>query len=55
VPDRMEEALGSMGGLDERHLRALIDALPTAVYTTDAQGRLTHFNPACIEFSGRVP
>jgi PAS domain S-box-containing protein len=51
----MEEALGSMGGLDERHLRALIDALPTAVYTTDAQGRLTHFNPACIEFSGRVP
>jgi PAS domain S-box-containing protein len=29
--------------------------LPAAVYTTDAQGRLTHFNQACVELSGRVP
>ena len=33
----------------------MIDALPAAIYTTDAQGRLTHFNPACVEFSGRTP
>lgn len=33
----------------------MIDALPAAVYTTDAQGRLTHFNQACIELSGRIP
>jgi len=39
----------------ERRFRQMIDALPAAVYTTDAQGRLTHFNPACIEFSGRTP
>jgi len=44
-----------MTGLDEPYLRALIDALPTAIYTTDAQGRVTHFNPACVEFSGRIP
>ncbi len=33
----------------------MIDALPVAIYTTDAEGRLTHFNPAAVEFSGRKP
>ncbi|HVN19515.1 MAG TPA: PAS domain S-box protein [Dongiaceae bacterium] len=39
----------------ERQFREMIDALPAAIYTTDAQGRLTHFNPAAVEFSGRTP
>jgi PAS domain S-box-containing protein len=39
----------------ERRFREMIDALPAAIYTTDAEGRLTHFNPAAAEFSGRVP
>ena len=39
----------------ERRFREMIDALPAAVYTTDADGRLTHFNPAAIEFAGRTP
>src|SRR5687768_864159 len=39
----------------ERRFREMIDALPTAIYTTDAEGLLTHFNPAAAEFSGRVP
>jgi PAS domain S-box-containing protein len=39
----------------EARLRQIIDALPAAVYTTDASGRLTHYNAACVEFSGRVP
>ena len=39
----------------ERRLRETIDALPAAIYTTDADGRLTHFNPAAVELSGRVP
>ncbi|HEY0962574.1 MAG TPA: ATP-binding protein [Pseudomonadales bacterium] len=39
----------------ETRFRQIIDALPTAIYSTDAEGRLTHFNPACIEFSGRMP
>ena len=38
-----------------RRFRQMIDALPAAIYTTDAEGRLTHFNPACVEFSGRTP
>ena len=33
----------------------MIDALPAAIYTTDADGRLTHFNPAAVELSGRTP
>ena len=39
----------------ERRFREMIDVLPAAIYTTDAEGRLTHFNPAAVEFSGRVP
>jgi PAS domain S-box-containing protein len=39
----------------ERRFREMIDMLPAAIYTTDAEGRLTHFNPAAVEFSGRVP
>src|SRR5882672_4367676 len=39
----------------ERRFRQMIDLLQTAVYTTDAEGRLTHFNQAAIEFSGRAP
>ena len=39
----------------ERRFRAMIDALPAAIYTTDADGRLTHFNPAAVELSGRAP
>jgi len=39
----------------ERRFREMIDALPVAIYTTDAQGRLTHFNPAAVDLSGRVP
>ncbi len=40
---------------NERRFREMIDALPAAIYTTDAEGRLTHFNPAAVEFSGREP
>jgi PAS domain S-box-containing protein len=39
----------------ERRFRETIDALPAAVYTTDADGRLISFNPAAVEFSGREP
>ena len=48
---RAEEALRQ----SERRFRAMIDALPAAIYTTDAEGRLTYFNPAAVAFSGRVP
>ncbi len=40
---------------NERRFREMIDALPAAIYTTDAEGHLTHFNPAAVRFSKRVP
>jgi len=36
-------------------VRQVLDALPAAVYTTDAEGRITYFNPAAVELAGRVP
>ncbi len=39
----------------ERRFCEIIDALPAAVYTTDAEGWLTRFNPAAVEFAGRTP
>ncbi len=39
----------------EQRFRQMIDALPAAIYTTDASGRLTHFNGAAVKLSGRVP
>ena len=33
----------------------IFDALPAAIYTTDAEGRVTSFNKACVSFSGRIP
>jgi PAS domain S-box-containing protein len=39
----------------EQHLRDLLEALPAAVYTTDADGRITFYNKAAIDMSGRTP
>jgi PAS domain S-box-containing protein len=47
-------------GLDEifgtaRGLRALLDALPAALYLTDAAGRMVYFNEPAAEIWGRRP
>jgi PAS domain S-box-containing protein len=39
----------------ERRIRELLDALPAAVYTTDAAGRITYYNQAAVQFAGRQP
>ncbi|HEY3800464.1 MAG TPA: PAS domain S-box protein [Caulobacteraceae bacterium] len=36
-------------------LRDALDELPAAIYVTDADGLITYFNPACIDFTGRRP
>ena len=48
---RMEKALSD----SQARYRAVIEALPAAVYTTDAEGRITMYNQAAVELSGRVP
>lgn len=39
----------------EQWYRDLLEALPVAVYTTDATGRVSFFNKAAVELSGRRP
>ena len=39
----------------ERHMRDVLQALPAAVYTTDAAGRINFYNKAAVEMSGRIP
>jgi PAS domain S-box-containing protein len=48
-------AFVARGDLKNSDFRALVEALPVAIYTTDAQGRLTYFNAAATKLSGRVP
>nr|WP_295374588.1 PAS domain-containing protein [uncultured Sphingosinicella sp.] len=33
----------------------VLDHLPAPIYVTDAEGRVTYFNQACIGFAGRMP
>lgn len=35
--------------------REILEDLPAAIYTTDCDGRITYFNRACIDLSGRIP
>lgn len=49
-----QEARGLAAETEERY-RKLLDALPAAVYTTDAEGTLTYFNQAAVEMCGRTP
>ena len=39
----------------ERRLHDLIAAIPAAIYTTDAAGKITYYNEAAVEFFGRRP
>jgi len=52
------EALTSFvvgGNLENRVFREMVEAVPVAIYTTDAEGRLTYFNSAAVKLSGRRP
>ncbi len=48
---RMEDRIRE----SEQHMRDLLEALPAAVYTTDAEGRITFFNKAAVEMAGGTP
>jgi PAS domain S-box-containing protein len=41
--------------MQDRVFRNMVETLPVAAYTTDAEGRLTWFNTAAVRLSGRVP
>jgi PAS domain S-box-containing protein len=39
----------------QRQLQELLAAIPVAIYTTDAEGRITYFNEPAVELAGRRP
>jgi PAS domain S-box-containing protein len=39
----------------ELRLQELLAAIPAAIYTTDAEGRITYFNQSAVDFAGRMP
>jgi PAS domain S-box-containing protein len=39
----------------EHQLQQLLAAIPAAIYTTDAEGRITYFNEPAVELAGRRP
>lgn len=56
APEGAELADQRLGGATpDRFTRELLDALPTAIYTTDAAGRLTYYNEAAATLAGRRP
>jgi PAS domain S-box-containing protein len=39
----------------EQQLKEILAAIPAAIYTTDAQGKITYYNEAAVELAGRTP
>jgi PAS domain S-box-containing protein len=50
-----EERIEAARTEEARRLRELLEALPVAVYTTDAAGQITFYNQAAIDLAGQRP
>lgn len=50
----LDQALQALE-LDCSKRRAALDALPVPIYLTDPDGRVTYWNRACVELTGREP
>ena len=51
--DYLDTALNALATGSGCH--AVLSRLPVPVYTTDAEGAVTYWNRACVEFAGRMP
>jgi PAS domain S-box-containing protein len=49
----LDDALSALSTSDD--WRTVLDVLPAPIYTTDAEGAVTYWNAACVEFAGREP
>ena len=49
------DTLRSQATVRERRFRELLDALPAAIYTTDAAGRITYYNDGAAKLWGHRP
>ncbi|HET9810796.1 MAG TPA: PAS domain-containing protein [Sphingomicrobium sp.] len=52
-PEQLLET--ALNALRDGEWRAVLDALPAPVYTTDPDGAVTYWNQACVNFAGREP
>lgn len=56
LPDAAETAMAVLSArAADVQFRRLVEALPAAIYTTDADGVVTYFNEACVQLSGHRP
>jgi hypothetical protein len=51
----ISRGVANRGDEPDEIFQKMLDALPVAIYLTDADGRLTYFNPAAVKLAGRVP
>jgi PAS domain S-box-containing protein len=49
----LDSAVSALSSGDD--WRAVLDGLPAPIYTTDADGAVTYWNAACVDFAGREP
>lgn len=49
----LDEALNALS--NSSNWQAVLDELPTPIYTTDTEGAVTYWNLACVKLAGRVP
>jgi len=54
TPDDMVRAVAGAATRGEA-LQELLESMPAPIYVTDADGWITFFNRACIDFAGRTP
>ncbi|MGZ8312699.1 MAG: PAS domain-containing protein [Allosphingosinicella sp.] len=54
-PDTLVEAVIAAARLSIDDFQPVLEALPAPIYLTDADGWVTYFNRACIDFAGRTP
>lgn len=52
-PDKSPDA--GLGGAEDGRFREIVERLPVALYTTDADGYVTYFNRAAADLVGREP
>jgi PAS domain S-box-containing protein len=55
APDEIAGAVAAAARADRGGLQALLDSQPAPIYVTDADGWVTSYNRACIDFAGRTP
>jgi PAS domain S-box-containing protein len=54
-PDEVANLTLAVMREDSDRLPALLDDFPAPIYLTDADGWVTYFNRACVDFTGRTP